>query len=86
MEPIICRVRSHFQNLGLARHRNDGIARDVLPAKMPPQVRDATMTRNDPRIKSDLAKAFALSLARRRKLGLSLAPVSFDRYLEVPSI
>ena len=44
------------------------------------------MARNDPRIKSDLAKAFAMSLARRRKLGLSLAPVSVDRYLEGPSI
>jgi glycosyltransferase involved in cell wall biosynthesis len=43
------------------------------------------MTRDDPRIKSDLAKAFAMSLARRRKLGLSLERVSVDRYLEVPS-
>jgi glycosyltransferase involved in cell wall biosynthesis len=47
---------------------------------------DSMMARNDPRIKSDLAKAFAMSLARRRKLGLSLAPVSVDRYLEGPSI
>lgn len=47
---------------------------------------DSMMTRKDPRIKSDLAKAFAMSLARRRKLGLSLAPVSLDRYLEAPSI
>ena len=45
---------------------------------------DSMMARNDPRIKSDLAKAFAMSLARRRKLGLSLAPVSFDRYFELP--
>jgi glycosyltransferase involved in cell wall biosynthesis len=43
---------------------------------------DSMMTRNDPRIKTDFAKAFAMSLARRRKLGLSLAPVSFDRYFE----
>jgi glycosyltransferase involved in cell wall biosynthesis len=47
---------------------------------------NSMMARNDPRMKSDLAKAFAMSLARRRKLGLSLAPVSVDRYLEVPSI
>jgi glycosyltransferase involved in cell wall biosynthesis len=46
---------------------------------------DSMMTRGDPRIKSDFAKAFAMSLARRRKLGLSLAPVSFDRYLEAPA-
>jgi glycosyltransferase involved in cell wall biosynthesis len=46
---------------------------------------DSMMTRHDPRIKSDVAKAFAMSLARRRKLGLSLAPVSFDRYLEAPA-
>jgi glycosyltransferase involved in cell wall biosynthesis len=43
---------------------------------------DSMMARNDPRIRTDLAKAFAMSLARRRKLGLSLAPVSFDRYFE----
>jgi glycosyltransferase involved in cell wall biosynthesis len=47
---------------------------------------NSMMTRNDPRIKSDLAKAFAMSLARRRELGLSLAPVSVDGYLEVPSL
>ncbi len=46
---------------------------------------DSMMKRGDPRIKSDLAKAFAMSLARRRKLGLSFAPVSFDRYFEAPS-
>jgi glycosyltransferase involved in cell wall biosynthesis len=46
---------------------------------------DSMMTRDDPRMKSDLARAFAMSLARRRKLGLSLAPVSFDRYFETPS-
>jgi len=45
---------------------------------------NSMMGRNDPRIKSDLAKAFAMSLARRRQLGLSLAPVSFDRYFEAP--
>jgi hypothetical protein len=43
---------------------------------------DSMMTRDNPRKKSDFARAFAMSLARRRKLGLSLAPVSFDRYLE----
>ena len=45
---------------------------------------DSMMTRDDPRKKSDFARALALSLARRRKLGLSLAPVSFDRYFEAP--
>jgi glycosyltransferase involved in cell wall biosynthesis len=45
---------------------------------------DSMMTRHDPRKKSDFAKAFAKSLARRRQLGLSLAPVSFDRYFEAP--
>jgi len=47
---------------------------------------DSMMTRDDPRIKSDLAKAFAMSLVRRRKLSLSLGPVSFNRYLEEPSM
>jgi hypothetical protein len=46
---------------------------------------NSMMARNDPRIKSDLAKAYAMSLVRRRKLGLSLAPVSFNRYLEEPA-
>jgi glycosyltransferase involved in cell wall biosynthesis len=48
--------------------------------------RNSMTARNDHRRKSDVARAFALSLARRRELGLSLAPVSIDRYLEVPSI
>jgi glycosyltransferase involved in cell wall biosynthesis len=46
---------------------------------------DSMMTRDDPRKKSDFGRVMALSLARRRKLGLSLAPVSFDRYFEGPS-
>jgi glycosyltransferase involved in cell wall biosynthesis len=46
---------------------------------------DSMMTRNDPRKKSDMARVFALSLARRRKLGLALEPVSFDRYVEAVS-
>ena len=29
-------------------------------------------------------RAFALSIARRRRLGLSLAPLSFERYFETP--
>ncbi len=45
---------------------------------------DSMMARDDPRKKSDLARAFALSLARRRKLGLTVAPVSFDRHFEAP--
>jgi hypothetical protein len=40
------------------------------------------MTREDPRKKSDFARAFAMSLARRRKLGLSIEPVAFERYFE----
>jgi glycosyltransferase involved in cell wall biosynthesis len=43
---------------------------------------DSMMTRDDPRMKSDFGRVLALSLARRRRLGLSLAPVSFDRYFE----
>lgn len=43
---------------------------------------DSMMVRDDPRKKTDMARAFALSLARRRKLGLSFEPVSFDRYRE----
>lgn len=43
---------------------------------------DSMMTRDNPRKKTDFARAFAMSLARRRKLGLSLSPVSFDRYIE----
>jgi glycosyltransferase involved in cell wall biosynthesis len=43
------------------------------------------MSRDDPRKKSDFARIIAMSLARRRRLGLSLAPVSFDRYFESTS-
>jgi glycosyltransferase involved in cell wall biosynthesis len=46
---------------------------------------DSMMSRDDPRKKSDFARIMAMSLARRRRLGLSLAPVSFDRYFEAPS-
>ena len=46
---------------------------------------DSMMTREDPRKKSDFARAFAMSLARRRKLGLSLGPVAFERYFEEPT-
>ena len=43
------------------------------------------MTRDDPRKKSDDIRAYALSIARRRRSGLSLAPVAIDRYLEEPA-
>jgi glycosyltransferase involved in cell wall biosynthesis len=43
---------------------------------------DSMMTRDDPRRKTDLIRVVAMSLARRRKSGLSLALRSFDRYLE----
>jgi glycosyltransferase involved in cell wall biosynthesis len=43
---------------------------------------DSMMARDDPRKKSDLARVVAMSLARKRKSGLSLALRSFDRYLE----
>ena len=43
---------------------------------------DSMMTRDDPRKKSDLVRVAAMSLARRRKSGQSLALRSFDRYLE----
>lgn len=46
---------------------------------------DSMMTRDDPRKKSDMARTFALSLARRRRLGLPSKPVSFDRYREAAS-
>lgn len=45
---------------------------------------DSMMTRDDPRKKRDDVRSFALSLARRRRLGLSLGPVSFQRYFEEP--
>jgi glycosyltransferase involved in cell wall biosynthesis len=44
--------------------------------------RDSMMARDDPRKKSDIARVVAMSLARRRKSGLSLALRSFDRYFE----
>jgi GT2 family glycosyltransferase len=43
---------------------------------------DSMMARDEPRKKSDLARVVAMSLARKRKSGLSLALRSFDRYLE----
>lgn len=43
---------------------------------------DSMMTRDQARQKSDLARAFGLSLARRRKRGQSLTRVSFERYFE----
>jgi glycosyltransferase involved in cell wall biosynthesis len=46
---------------------------------------DSMMTRDDPRKKRDDLRVLALSLARRRKSGVALAPVSFDRYLEDPA-
>jgi glycosyltransferase involved in cell wall biosynthesis len=43
---------------------------------------DSMMARDDPRKKSDLTRVVAMSLARRRKSGSSLALRSFDRYIE----
>jgi glycosyltransferase involved in cell wall biosynthesis len=43
---------------------------------------DSMMARDDPRKRSDLIRVVAMSLARRRKLGLSPALRSFSRYLE----
>jgi glycosyltransferase involved in cell wall biosynthesis len=43
---------------------------------------DSMMAREDPKKKSDLVRVAAMSLARRRKSGQSLALRSFDRYLE----
>ena len=43
---------------------------------------NSMMTRDHPRKVSDDVRAFAVSLARRRKLGRPLAPVSFERYME----
>jgi glycosyltransferase involved in cell wall biosynthesis len=44
--------------------------------------RGSMMARDDPRKKSDLVRVVAMSLARRRRWGLSLAPLSFDCYFE----
>jgi glycosyltransferase involved in cell wall biosynthesis len=46
---------------------------------------DSMMSRDDPRKKSDFARIVAMSLTRRRKLGLPFAPIVFDRYFEEPS-
>ena len=46
---------------------------------------DSMMARDHPRKNSDIARALAKSLVRRRERGLSLKPVSFDRYLESAS-
>ena len=43
---------------------------------------NSMMNRDLARQKSDLARVVALSLDRRRRLDLSLAPLSFDRYFE----
>jgi glycosyltransferase involved in cell wall biosynthesis len=43
---------------------------------------DSMMTRDDPRKKSDDVRVYALSLARRRRLGIDLAPLDFESYLE----
>ncbi len=45
---------------------------------------DCMMTRDPPRKNHDDVRAFALSIARRRKLGLSLGPLLFDSYFETP--
>jgi glycosyltransferase involved in cell wall biosynthesis len=45
-----------------------------------------SMMNKDPQRQSrDFARVFSLSMARRRKLGLSLAPLSLERYLETPA-
>jgi glycosyltransferase involved in cell wall biosynthesis len=43
---------------------------------------DSMMTREDPRKKSDDVRVYALSLARRRRLGIDLAPLNFDNFFE----
>lgn len=43
---------------------------------------DSMMTREDPRKKSDDVRVYALSLARRRRLGIDLAPLNFDSFIE----
>jgi glycosyltransferase involved in cell wall biosynthesis len=45
---------------------------------------DCMMTRDLLRQSHDDVRAFALSIARRRKRGLSLAPLSFESYFEIP--
>jgi len=43
---------------------------------------NSMMNRDLARQKSDFARVVGLSLARRRRLGLSVEPLSFDRYFE----
>lgn len=43
---------------------------------------DSMMTREDARKKSDDVRVFALSLARRRQLGIDLPPLNFESFLE----
>jgi hypothetical protein len=43
---------------------------------------NSMMTRNDARKTRDDIKTFALSIARRRKLGLTFAPLTLEHYLE----
>jgi glycosyltransferase involved in cell wall biosynthesis len=45
---------------------------------------DCMMTRDLPRQTHDDVRAFALSIARRRRLGQSLSPLSFESYFETP--
>jgi glycosyltransferase involved in cell wall biosynthesis len=45
---------------------------------------DSMTTREDPRKKSDLARVFAMSLARRQKSGLVRDIRSFESYIEEP--
>lgn len=45
---------------------------------------DCMMTRDNSRRISDDVRVFALSIARRRKRGMALAPLVLDRHLETP--
>jgi glycosyltransferase involved in cell wall biosynthesis len=43
---------------------------------------DSMMTREDPRKRVDDVRVYALSLARRRRLGIKLSPLTLDAYFE----
>ena len=45
---------------------------------------NSMMNRDKQGQNKDFARVLSLSLERRRKLGVSLAPLSFERYLETP--
>jgi glycosyltransferase involved in cell wall biosynthesis len=101
MPPMIFR-RSVFDQVGLFDEtliyvEDVDLILRVVEAELPLVILNAPMLyyrrhgnslmNKDPQRQSrDFARVFSLSMARRRKLGLSLAPLSFERYLETPPL